>query len=116
MHRSLWALVVHSSFTEGLHTTKNTASGLFFSYSVETQLNEKKFPFVETWLLPLQEGIRLSSPDQKNCLPLPPQGRRVHPQGQGRGQRLPFLQEGNRMSFLLQPEGMPLEEGNSSSP
>jgi len=27
MHRSLWVLVTHSSFTEGSHTTKNTASG-----------------------------------------------------------------------------------------
>ncbi len=27
MHRSLWALVTHSSFIEGSHTTKNTASG-----------------------------------------------------------------------------------------
>ena len=27
MHRSLWAKVAHSSFTEGLHTTKKTAFG-----------------------------------------------------------------------------------------
>ena len=27
MHRSLWAEVAHSSFTEGSHMTKNTASG-----------------------------------------------------------------------------------------
>ncbi len=29
MHRSLWVQVAHSSFTEGSHTTKNTAWGLF---------------------------------------------------------------------------------------
>ncbi len=29
MHRSLWAQVAHSSFIEGSHTTKNTASGIF---------------------------------------------------------------------------------------
>jgi hypothetical protein len=28
MHRSLWVWVTHSSFIEGLHMTKNTASGL----------------------------------------------------------------------------------------
>jgi hypothetical protein len=28
MHKSLWALVAHSSFTEGSHMTKNTASGV----------------------------------------------------------------------------------------
>jgi hypothetical protein len=27
MHRSLWVQVTHSSFIEGSHTTKNTASG-----------------------------------------------------------------------------------------
>jgi hypothetical protein len=27
MHRSLWVYVAHSSFIEGLHTTKNAASG-----------------------------------------------------------------------------------------
>jgi len=27
MHRSLWVLVAHNSFIEGLHMTKNMASG-----------------------------------------------------------------------------------------
>ncbi len=29
MHRSVWAPVAHSSFTEGSHMTKNTAAGSF---------------------------------------------------------------------------------------
>jgi hypothetical protein len=29
MHRSLWVLVAHSSFMEGSHKTKNTASGWY---------------------------------------------------------------------------------------
>jgi hypothetical protein len=29
LHRSLWALVIHSSVIEGPHTTKNTASEKF---------------------------------------------------------------------------------------
>ncbi len=34
MHRSLWVLVAHSSFIEGSHTTKNTASDLVMSTSL----------------------------------------------------------------------------------
>ncbi len=34
MHRSLWVLVAHSSFIEGCHMTKNTASGLYGSVRV----------------------------------------------------------------------------------
>ncbi len=29
MHRALWVLVAHSSFIEGSHMTKNTASGAY---------------------------------------------------------------------------------------
>ncbi len=32
MHRSLWVLVAHSSFIEGSHTTKNTASDILFRF------------------------------------------------------------------------------------
>jgi hypothetical protein len=43
MHRSLWVLFSHSSFIEGLHTTKNTASVHLQTVTVTTA--REKMPF-----------------------------------------------------------------------
>ncbi len=40
MHISLWALVAHSSFIEGSHTTKNTASAHIIT---NAELSHKSF-------------------------------------------------------------------------
>ncbi len=61
MHRSLWVSVAHSSFIEGSHTTKTTASGKVGAYP-------RGEPLRQVPSLTIKEYSRLERPPRNSTL------------------------------------------------